>query len=484
MITKDIEHVLMQGSISDLRALYLAKRLSVTDAINWYLSRIKNISQNGPAINAVREVSMRAVDDAKRADEAIARGDELQILHGIPVLLKDNILTGDGMKAAAGAAALRGFQPVCDATLVTRLRLAGAIVLGKTNLTEFADFVSDVMPSGYSGNGGMVKNPHGIEYGRGQGSSVGSAAAVAASLCMFAIGSETQNSIQTPASYSSVVGYKPTVGFVSRAGVVPLVPSQDSPGPLTRSVEDAALVASVLVGPDMKDTASLISSMVIPGSLTCEGLKHMRVGVMRRQMADREEFLAVMPFFENVLKKLSIAGATMIDPCDLPSAEQLQEVRSSVFRTEFKAALNAFLDESGSPCGIDSMEGLIAWNEAHPESIPFGQSLLIASNATNGIGDLQYQADRARDITLSVTAGIDAAMNMFDVDVLIAPMGAAAKLTGKSGAPVVAIPCGLGPDSIPFGITVMSKPGSDARLLAMAQQIELVIGERKLPVIQ
>ena len=130
------------------------------------------------------------------------------------------------------------------------------------------------------------------------------------------------------------------------------------------------------------------------------------------------------------------------------------------------------------------MEGLIAWNEAHPESIPFGQSLLIASNATNGIGDLQYQADRARDITLSVTAGIDAAMNMFDVDVLIAPMGAAAKLTGKSGAPVVAIPCGLGPDSIPFGITVMSKPGSDARLLAMAQQIELVIGERKLPVIQ
>jgi amidase len=404
-------------------------------------------------------------------------------LHGIPVLLKDNILTGDGMKAAAGSAALRDFQPAGDATLVKRLRSAGAIVLGKTNLTEFADFVSDVMPSGYSGNGGVVKNPHGIEYGRGQGSSVGSAAAVAASLCMFAIGTETQNSIQTPASYSSVVGYKPTVGLISRAGIVPLVPSQDSPGPLTRSVEDAILVAGILASPDMRDTASLMSSRGVPDSLGCQGLKDIKVGVMRRQMADREEFLSVMPFFENVLKKLSTAGASIIDPCDLPSAEQLQEVRSSVFRTEFKAALNTFLQENDSPCGIDSMESLIAWNEAHPEFIPYGQSLLLASNASKGIDDAQYQSDRARDISLSVTTGIDAAMNMFDVDVLIAPMGAAAKLTGKAGAPVIAIPCGMGPDLTPFGVTIIAKVDDDARLLAIGRQIELVVGERKVPVI-
>jgi amidase len=483
MMTKDIEKILMQGSIAELRALYLEKKLSVTDAVNWYLNRINAISQNGPAINAVREVSLRAVDDAKRADEAIAKGEDLQALHGIPVLLKDNILTGDGMKAAAGSAALRDFQPAGDATLVKRLRSAGAIVLGKTNLTEFADFVSDVMPSGYSGNGGVVKNPHGIEYGRGQGSSVGSAAAVAASLCMFAIGTETQNSIQTPASYSSVVGYKPTVGLISRAGIVPLVPSQDSPGPLTRSVEDAILVAGILAGPDMRDTASLMSSRGMPDSLGCQGLKDIKVGVMRRQMADREEFLPVMPFFENVLKKLSTAGASIIDPCDLPSAEQLQEVRSSVFKTEFKAALNTFLQENDSPCGIDSMESLIAWNEAHPEFIPYGQSLLLASNASKGIDDAQYQSDRARDISLSVTTGIDAAMNMFDVNVLIAPMGAAAKLTGKSGAPVIAIPCGMGPDLTPFGVTIIAKVGDDARLLAIGRQIELVVGERKVPVI-
>lgn len=483
MMTKDIEKILMQGSITELRALYLEKKLSVTDAVTWYLNRINAISQNGPAINAVREVSLRAMDDAKRADEAIAKGEDLQALHGIPVLLKDNILTGDGMKAAAGSAALRDFQPAGDATLVKRLRSAGAIVLGKTNLTEFADFVSDVMPSGYSGNGGVVKNPHGIEYGRGQGSSVGSAAAVAASLCMFAIGTETQNSIQTPASYSSVVGYKPTVGLISRAGIVPLVPSQDSPGPLTRSVEDAILVAGILASPDMRDTASLMSSRGVPDSLGCQGLKDIKVGVMRRQMADREEFLSVMPFFENVLKKLSTAGASIIDPCDLPSAEQLQEVRSSVFRTEFKAALNTFLQENDSPCGIDSMESLIAWNEAHPEFIPYGQSLLLASNASKGIDDAQYQSDRARDISLSVTTGIDAAMNMFDVDVLIAPMGAAAKLTGKAGAPVIAIPCGMGPDLTPFGVTIIAKVDDDARLLAIGRQIELVVGERKVPVI-
>jgi amidase len=300
---------------------------------------------------------------------------------------------------------------------------------------------------------------------------------------MFAIGTETQNSIQTPASYSSVVGYKPTVGLISTAGIVPLVPSQDSPGPLTRSVEDAILVASVLAVTDVRDKASLISSREMLDGLSCQGLKDIRVGVMRKQMADREEFLPFLPFFENVLKKLSTAGATVIDPCDLPSAEQLQEVRSSVFRTEFKASLNNFLQENKSLCGIDSMESLIAWNEAHPECIPYGQSLLLASNATKGIDDAQYQSDRARDISLSVTEGIDAAMNMFDVDVLIAPMGAAAKLTGKAGAPVIAIPCGMGPDLTPFGVTIIAKVGDDARLLAIGSQIERVVGERKVPVI-
>ncbi len=478
-----IERTLMQGSITELRTLYLAKKLSVFDAVTWYQSRIASVSESkkpgGPAINAVREVSARALDDARLADAAIADDQAHSPLLGIPALLKDNILTA-GMNATAGAAALARFKPRHDAVLVRRLRAAGAIVLGKTNLTEFADFVSDVMPSGYSGAGGVVKNPHGIEYGRGQGSSVGSAASVAASLCMFAIGSETQNSIQTPASYSSVVGYKPGVGVVSRTGVVPLVTSQDSPGPLARSVEDAALIGWVLAGADVRDSASLFAQGTLPGSLLPSGLANVRIGVPRRQIADRAEYADVMPLFETVLKNLSRMGARIVDPCDLPSAEQLQEVRSCVFRTEFKAALNAFLEEHGSPCGIGSMHDLIAWNEKHPETIPYGQSLLIAANATNGVDDPVYRSDRARDIALSRTAGIDAALSMHDCDVLIAPMGAAAKCTGKAGAPVVAIPCGVDKVGVPFGITVFAGIGSDARLLAVAGAIERAAGDRRL----
>jgi amidase len=477
---RDIERTLLQGSIAELRALYLDKSLSVVDAVTWFQSRIAKVSQSGPAINAVRELSGRAMDEARLADAAIAADQAHGPLHGIPVLLKDNIFAA-GMHASAGAAALARFKPRHDAVLVRRLQAAGAIVLGKTNLTEFADFVSDVMPSGYSGAGGVVKNPHGLEYGRGQGSSVGSAASVAASLCMFAIGTETQNSIQAPASYSSVAGYKPGVGVVSRTGVVPLVTSQDSPGPLARSVEDAALVGWVLAGADVRDSASLFAQGTLPGSLTMNALSGVRIGVPRRQIADRAEYADVLPLFEVVLKNLSRVGARIVDPCDLPSAEQMQEVRSSVFRTEFKAALNAFLQDHDSPCGIGSMHDLIAWNTAHPDTIPYGQSLLIAANATNGVDDPTYRFDRARDIALSRTAGIDAALSMHDCDVLIAPMGAAARTTGKAGSPVVAIPCGLDKNGVPFGITVFAKVGSDARLLAVAGAIERAVGERRLP---
>ena len=480
MSTKDLERTLLQGSIAELRALYLDKSISVVDEVTWFQSRIARLSMSGLSINAVREVSGRAMEEARLADAAIAADQAHGPLHGIPVLLKDNILAA-GMNATAGAAALARFKPRHDAVLVRRLQAAGAIVLGKTNLTEFADFVSDVMPSGYSGAGGVVKNPHGIEYGRGQGSSVGSAASVAASLSMFAIGGETQNSIQTPASYSSVAGYKPSVGVVSRTGVVPLVTSQDSPGPLARSVEDAARVGWVLAGADVRDSASLFAQGTLPGSLTLSGLGSVRIGVPRRQIADRAEFADVMPMFEIVLKNLSRMGAKIVDPCDLPSAEQMQDVRSCVFRTEFKAALNAFFQDHDSPCGIASMHDLIAWNEGHPESIPYGQSLLIAANGTNGVDDPTYRSDRARDIALSRTAGIDAALSMHDCDVLIAPMGAAAKTTGKAGAPVVAIPCGLDKSGVPFGSTVFAKVGSDARLLAVAGAIERAVGERRLP---
>jgi amidase len=386
------------------------------------------------------------------------------------------------MNLTAGAAALKGFRPRRDATLVARLRAAGAVVIGKTNLTEFADYVSEIMPSGFSSAGGVVKNPHGAApYGRGLGSSVGSAAGVAAAFAPIAIGSETQNSIQTPSCVSSVYGFKPTVGTVSRAGVVPLVPSQDSPGPIARSIEDIALMLAVIAGPDSADTATLEAPYGVPGSLSPRDPATIRIGVPRRAMADRPDFAAVMAQFEDVLSRLSKAGVTVVDPCDLPSAEQLQDVRSCVFRTEFKAALNAFLSEHGHPCGIDSLGTLIRWNEAHPDAIPHGQSLLLAAEATAGLDDPQYRADRARDIVLSRSTGIDAAIAASDSDALIAPMAAAAKCTGKAGAPVLAIPAGLDGAGNPFGITLYAPRGHDRRLLDVGAAIAAIVGDRRLP---
>jgi amidase len=473
----DIENIFINGSIAEIGELYRTRRVSITEAVQWYLARIERLGH----LNAVREISSRALEDAKRADDALAKGEDAGPLHGIPVLLKDNIFVS-GMRASAGVKALSDFRPARDAALVTKLRAAGAIILGKTNLTEFADYVSDVMPSEFSGAGGVVKNPHGIRYDRGQGSSVGSAAAVAASLAPFAIGSETQNSIQTPASYSSVVGYKPTTGRVSRAGVVPLVPSQDSPGPLARSVADAALVGAILDGADPRDSWTLLfHARPMADKPGRSGLSGVRIGVPRRQIAARADVADVMPLFETALSKLSAAGAKIIDPCDLPAAEQLQDVRSSVFRTEFKSAINALLEDCGAPCGIGSLAELIAWNEKHPDAIPYGQPLLLAAQETSGLSELTYRTDRAHDIALSLDGGIRVAIAMHDVDVLIAPMGAAAKCTGKAGAPVLAIPAGISASGTPFGITLFCNPGDDAKLLAIGNAIEHALDGRQLP---
>jgi amidase len=474
-----MDEILAAGSIAAIGAALRRRMFSVQELVAWYLARIAAFNKAGPSLNAVRSTNPNAAEIARTADAELADGRDRGPLHGIPVLLKDNILASGGMTASAGAAALADYAPAIDATLVQRLRRAGAIVIGKTNMTEFADYVSDVMPSEFSGAGGVVRNPHGLAYGRGQGSSVGSAASVAASFAPFAIGSETQNSIQAPASHTSVFGFKPSVGVVSRAGIFPLVPSQDSPGPITRSAADAALVMDALAGPDVRDTATLETALRFQPSMHLADLAGVRIGVLRRAQADRPEFQAVMAEFENALSRLSRHGAAIVDPCDLPAAEQIQEVRSSVFRVEFKAALNAFLADHGRPCGIESLAAVITWNEAHPDSIPYGQSLLLAAENTEM--DERYLADRARDIALSRPAGIHAAIASANVDVLIAPMAAAAKCSGKAGTPVAAIPVGTDSTGAPFGITLLAPLGHDRRLLEIAAFVERAIGSRQVP---
>lgn len=476
---KDLLPLLTSGSARAIGAAIAAGELTALEATEWYLSRIAQFNAGETGLNCVRSVSRLAREEAKRADAELAAGRSRGPLHGVPYLVKDNIFTVDGSFTSAGSRALAEFLPPYEATLVTRLRDAGAVLLGKTNLTEFADFVADTMPSEFSGAGGIVRHPLGLQYGRGQGSSVGSAAAVAAGFCAFAMGSETQNSLQSPAVHSSVTGFKPSVGRVSRHGLIPLVPSQDSPGPLTRTVDDAQLVYEAIAGPDMKDTATLA---VLPAenSSTCT-LQGLRIGIPRRHIADSVLTDSRKKVFNDLVTLLAQAGAVIVDPCDLPSAEQLSEVRSCVFRSEFRKSLNNLL-EILEPCGMKSMGDIIAWNKAHPEAIPYGQSLLEAADASPDTLSPQYLSDRRRDSILSLDSGILSALRMGGVDILLSPMAAAAKCTGKAGAPVAAIPVGEDADGLPFGITLYSAPGHDRSVLLAAKAIEKAVGKRVLPV--
>jgi amidase len=416
-----------------------AGKTSAVEVTRYYLARIEAYNGGEYGLNCVRSISPVALEQARRADAELAAGQRRGPLHGVPYLLKDNVFTSDGSTAAAGSKALAGFIPTYEASLVARLREAGAILLGKTNLTEFADFVADTMPAEFSGAGGVVCHPLGLRYGRGLGSSVGSAAAVGAGLCAFAIGTETQNSIQAPAIHTSIVGFKPTVGRVSRHGVVPLVPSQDSPGPLSLTVDDAALVFQAIAGADVRDTATL--AWPSPAAVGARSLQGLRIGIPRRFVADSVMNDSRKEVFAETLEALARAGATIVDPCDLPSAEQLNEVRSCVFRTEFKESLDSLLAVL-QPCGMASMADIIQWNTTHLEAIPYGQSLLEAANASANMRSPGYIADRRRDLALSVDGGIGAALAAGAADVLLAPMAAAAKCTGKAGAPVIAIPVG------------------------------------------
>ena len=271
--------------------------------------------------------------------------------------------------------------------------------------------------------------------------------------------------------------------MVSRAGIVPLVPSQDAPGVITRCVEDAALLFQVIAGADAHDPVSVLMRRDDRSAIGLQELAHVRIGVPRRAMALRPEFSGVLPLSRRGAQpsrlRRSHAGRTLADL--LESVEQLQEVRSCVFKTEFKASLDAFLEAHEAPGGIGSLADLVRWNSEHPEFIPYGQSLLLAALETRGLNDPQYRLDRLRDIALSRSGGIDAALLAGNVDVLIAPMGAAAKCTGKAGAPTLAIPVGADTAGAPFGITLYTSIGKDALLLAAGHLVERAIGERRIP---
>jgi amidase len=459
----------------DVCALAAATRrgdLTASEVTRAYLSRL---NAHNPHLHAVITVNPQAEADAAQLDTLpeAKRG----VLHGVPLLIKDNIDVA-GLPTTAGSLLMLAHVPATDAPLVARLRAAGAVLLGKANLTEWANFMTLGMPNGFSGAGGQTVNPWNVLLGGGVrdtgGSSSGSGVAVAARLCAAAIGTETSGSIVSPAHQSGVVGVKPTVGLVPRTGVVPISSSQDTAGPLTRSVRDAALLLSVMAGPDEQDAAS--RRLPVPDMILApNALDGAHIGIIRDEAHLTPEEAAALAVAETHLKA---AGATLHD-LTFPTRTEVSGWQLEVLEYEFKATLNAYL--SGVQHGPRSMSELLDQIDEDPARLaPYGQTLLHAAQGTRGdLSEKSYAYARARDLDLSATRGLDA-LYAEGLDAIVFPGIHGYGLVAKAGYPSLALPIPL-PDAPPCGILLTSPAGSDARLMALAAHLNTALGGVQFP---
>jgi amidase len=490
---------LAEATVDQLQAAMQAGKLTAKALAEQYLARIDAVDQRGPAVNAVLELNPDALAIAEALDaERKAKGPRGP-LHGIPVLLKDNLATVDKLQTTAGSLALLGVAPPRDAFVVERLRAAGAVILGKTNLSEWANFRSTHASSGWSGRGGQTRNPYALDR-TPSGSSSGSAVAAAANLCAVAVGTETDGSIVSPSSCCSLVGLKPTVGLLSRAGIVPISHSQDTPGPMCRTVRDTALLLGVMTGVDPRDEATAASRgralADYTKALDPGGLKGARIGVARTKFFGYS--VAVDRLVEAALDVLRRQGATVIDPADLATAGQFDDAEQEVLLFEFKADLNRYLADLGPASRVHSLAEVIAFNEAHRDAeMPyFAQELLVQAQAKGPLTHPEYQKARAKCLRLSRTLGIDATMDRYRLDALVAPTGAPPWLidlidgdasTGSSstpcavaGYPSLTVPVGYA-YGLPVGMSFMGRAFSEATLLKLAYAYEQAAPMRQPP---
>ncbi|THU89647.1 amidase signature enzyme [Dendrothele bispora CBS 962.96] len=463
---------LYEASVTELQDGLDAGLFTSVDLIKAYFARIDEVNLKGPVLRAIIETNPSALEQAAALDAERKVSGKRSMLHGIPVLLKDNIATiaSEGMNTTAGSFSLLGSIVPEDAGVVKRLRAAGAIILGKANLSEFAHFRGG-LASGWSGRGGQCTNaffpsadPCGSSSGSGVASSIG--------LTTVALGSETDGSITCPTSQNNLAGIKPTVGLTSRAGVIPISAHQDTIGPMVRSVTDAAIVLSIMAGPDPNDNFTLAQPSPVPDyalALNKSAFAGKRIGVPRRGFTDRTQ-VNVLAAFENALDTIRGLGATIVDPADLPDIDEIRRSsnESIVTDTDFKVQLNEWYESLiDNPSGVRSLADLIAFNDAHPdleEPTNFtSQSTLIASEATNGFTPAYFQA-LAFDKDLGATRGIDAALEAFDLDALVTPgTGSVSGVPAIAGYPIVTVPLGFYPDNVTIGsagpLTVFPAPG-------------------------
>jgi amidase len=509
------------ASIADLQEALAAGRTTATALVGAYLARIDAYDRNGPKLNSVREINPDALAIAQQIDAS----PKSLPLAGIPILLKDNIATGDNEHTTAGSLALADAEAKRDATVTAKLRKAGAVILGKANLTEFANILALGMPAGYSSLGGQVLNPYamavddkGIPIVSPGGSSAGSGAAVAAGLAAAAIGTETSGSLLSPAGQNGVVTIKPTVGLVSRAGIVPIAASQDTAGPMTRTVRDAAILLNVLAGPDPLDAATKAQPKHPDYTLSLDpnGLQGARIGVPSdpsdpgndvyyRQLSPRSA--AVM---EAAIKVMEEQGAIIIrqniptegwiggpgtDMAVLnrnPESPELNKVARLpiVFVYELKHDMNLYLRDWAKGTQIHTLGDVIGFNAEHAaRALRFGQDIFLAAEATRGdLKEQEYISARAMDLKASRTLGLDTYMEENQLDAVLFPGTAGAAIGAKAGYPSVLVPAGFTsgaqgketPD-YPIGATFTGRAWSEPTLIRLAYAFEQATLARRMP---
>jgi amidase len=484
-------------TLADLQDGIKSGKFTARSLAEKYLARIEAVDKSGPAVNSVIEVNPDAPAIADALDREWKAKGPRGPLHGIPVLVKDNIDTADRMATTAGSLALVGARPLADAFVVRRLRQAGAVLLGKTNLSEWANIRSSTSSSGWSGRGGQTKNPYALDRNP-CGSSSGSAVAVAANLCALAVGTETDGSIVSPSSANGIVGIKPTIGLVSRSGIIPIAHSQDTAGPMARTVRDAAVLLGVLAGVDADDKATADPKRQAVAdytkSLDANGLRGARIGVARNHFGFHDATDTVMAEALDALKR---AGATLVEVARL-LPDGVGDAELTVLLYELKSDLNAYLARLGPKAAVRSLKEVIAFNERHKkQEMPyFGQDQLVKAEAKGPLTSYEYLESLAKCRRLTRTEGIDSVMEQSRLDALVAPtmgpacltdlvagdrwLGGSSTAAAVAGYPSVTVPAGF-VFGLPVGLSFFGRAWSEPTLLKLAYAFEQATRCRKPP---
>ena len=493
---KDFE--LEELTITELQAGLQSGKYTSRQLVKKYLDRIDDIDKDGPKLNSVIEVNPDAMAIAEALDRERKEKGMRGPLHGIPILIKDNIDTADRMMTTAGSLALVGSRPPQDSFVAKRLREAGAVILGKTNLSEWANFRSSHSSSGWSGRGGQTKNAY-IQDRNPCGSSSGSGSAAAASLCAAAVGSETDGSVVCPSSANSLVGIKPTVGLIGRSGIIPISHSQDTAGPMARTVSDAAILLGALTGIDANDAVTKTSAgksfTDYTQFLNKDGLRGARLGIARKYFGFND---LVDKLMNDLIAEMKKMGAVIVDPADIPTSGQFDNSELEVLLYEFKADLNSYLGRLGPSSQVHSLKDVIEFNEKNRdrELTYFGQDLLIKSQAKGPLTEKKYLQALQKNHLLSRTQGIDFVMRKNRLDAMIAPTGGPAwptdwingdhftggysSASAVAGYPHITVPAGY-VFGLPVGISFFGGAWSEPKLIKYAYAFEQATKARQAP---